>query len=545
MDSEDVITGVDRLVQGARSKAVRIASSHLIATGATLAAILLFVGLGSQLIPAAVSGVQLPDSAMSLKAAFLLNIALIVFGWRRSKDLREALNAYEAAERLAVRNANTDPTTGIANRRELMRSLNEALDSRESGSLLFLDLDHFKRVNDLHGHLAGDHLLRFIADALTRSAPHSACCARTGGDEFAIVLPGASNADAEEVARSILACMADPIPADGTEVQISASIGMAELDRGLSEETVLRRADVALYAAKRAGRNGVAWFDQELERELTERLSLEEDIRRGIRAGEFVPFFQPLIDLESREIVGFEALARWKSASRGLLEAESFIEAAERTGLVGPLTLSVIEQALKEARSWPGTLKLAVNVSPIQFRDPMLAEQILKLLASTGFPSGRLEIEITEGSLLEDREQVLSIIKSLKNVGISISLDDFGTGYASLAQVNRLPLDRIKIDKSFITTIVKSEQTAAIVNTIAGLGHTLNVPISAEGVESEQIRTALEKFGCSEAQGWLFGRAISAESVRSFLNMTGGDGSDPRPEQGTSFGLPSRKRLSR
>jgi diguanylate cyclase (GGDEF)-like protein len=533
-----------RLVQGARSKAVSIASSHLITSAVTFAAILLFVGLGSQIIPAAIGGVRLPSSASTLKLAFLLNIALILFGWRRSKDLRQALNAYETAECLAMRNANTDPTTGIANRRELMRSLAEALDSKGSGALLFLDLDHFKRVNDLHGHLAGDYLLKFVADALTRSAPPLSCCARTGGDEFGVLLPGASGAVAEEVANAILACLANPVMADGAQVQVSASIGIAELGR-VSEETVLRRADVALYAAKRAGRNCVAWFDQELERELTERLTLEEDIRRGIRNGEFVPFFQPLIDLETREIVGFEALARWKSPTRGLLEAETFIEAAERTSLVGPLTLTVMEQALREARSWPANLKLAVNVSPVQFRDPTLAEQILKLLASTGFPARRLEVEITEGSLLEDREQVLSIIESLKNVGISISLDDFGTGYASLAQVNRLPLDRIKIDKSFITTIVKSEQTAAIVNTIAGLGHTLNIPISAEGVESEQIRNALAKYGCSEAQGWLFGRAISAESVRSFLKLAGGENSEPQPEQGTSFGLPSRARRSR
>ena len=240
---------------------------------------------------------------------------------------------------------------------------------------------------------------------------------------------------------------------------------------------------MALYAAKRSGRNGFAWFDKALELEISERLKLEEDIRRGIKGGEFVPFFQPLVDLASREIIGFEALARWRSPTRGLLEAESFIETAERTGLIGPLTLSVMEQALAEARGWPAELKLAVNLSPVQFRDPTLAEQILKLLAVTGYPANRLEVEITEGSLLEDRDQVLAIITSLKNVGISISLDDFGTGYASLAQVNRLPLDRIKIDKSFITTIVKSEQTAAIVNTIAGLGHNLDVPITAEGVE--------------------------------------------------------------
>ena len=225
-----------------------------------------------------------------------------------------------------------------------------------------------------------------------------------------------------------------------------------------------------------------------------------------------------------------------------MMDAENFIEAAERTGLIGPLTISIMEQSMREAREWPAHLKLAVNVSPVQFRDPTLAEQILKLLSGTGFPANRLEIEITEGSLLEDREQVLTIIESLKNVGVRISLDDFGTGYASLAQVNRLPLDRIKIDKSFITTIVRSQRTAEIVNTIAALGHTLDVPISAEGVESEQIRAALEKFGCSEAQGWLFGRAVSGEAVRTFLRMSeAGVG----PEEGQAGAIPSRVRQSR
>jgi predicted signal transduction protein with EAL and GGDEF domain len=319
---------------------------------------------------------------------------------------------------------------------------------------------------------------------------------------------------------------------EGAQIQVTASIGLAHV-RG-DEETALRESDVALYAAKRAGRNAFAWFDKELEQEISERLKLEEDIRAGIKAGEFVPFFQPLVDLNSRQIIGFETLARWRSPSRGFVEAEAFIETAERTGLIGPLTLSVLEQALKEARAWPAHLRLAVNVSPVQFREPMLAEQILKLLSLSGFPANRLEIEITEGSLLEDREQVLTIIHSLKNVGISISLDDFGTGYASLAQVNRLPLDRIKIDKSFITTIVKSEQTAAIVNTIAGLGHNLSVPITAEGVESEQIRAALADFGCSEAQGWLFGRAISADAVRNFLAMNSGSEAAPASEQSAS-----------
>jgi diguanylate cyclase (GGDEF)-like protein len=533
---------VDRNVKRDRNKAVRIASSHIIITCATMAAILLFVALGSELVPAALAGARLPDSAASLKLAFLLNIAIILFGWRRSKDLKEALDAYEAADRLARENANTDPGTGLANRRELMRALSEMLDAKTPGVLLLLDLDHFKHVNDLHGHAAGDRVLRAVATALEKSAPAGACSARTGGDEFAMLFPAATDSDAEQVARSIQQYLAEPVLVDGAQVQASASIGLARVEPKDEEETALRRSDVALYAAKRGGRNAFAWFDEQLELELSDRLKLEEDIRRGIRKGEFVPYFQPLIDLATQEIAGFEALARWCSADGSMLEAENFIEAAERTGLVGPLSLSIMEQAMRQARDWPAHLKLAVNVSPIQFRDPTLAEQILKLLAATGFPANRLEIEITEGSLLEDRQQVLTIIESLKNVGVRISLDDFGTGYASLAQVDRLPLDRIKIDKSFITTIVKSQRTAEIVNTIAGLGHTLDVPISAEGVESEQIRAALERYGCTEAQGWLYGRAVSGDAVRSFLRMSEAGVS---PEEGQPGAIPSKLRQSR
>jgi len=517
-------------MQGARSKAVSIAGSHLITSCATIAALFLFVGLGSQLLPTAFGNVARSDSTGTLTVAFLLNIAIILFGWRRSKDLRDALEAYEAAERLAQRNANTDPNTGLANRRELLRALEDMLEAKRAGVLMLLDLDHFKRVNDLHGHLAGDQLLKTFAETIKRASPDSACCARIGGDEFAVLLDGATTASAEAVAKAILSELSTPVFLGGAQAMITVSIGLASIGRSQSEEDVLRQSDVALYAAKRAGRNGLAWFDKDLERELTERLQFEEDIRRGILGNEFVPFFQPLIDLSTRDLVGFEALARWRSPTRGFLEADAFIEIAEATGLVAPLTLHVMEQALKEARGWPAHLKIAVNISPTQFRDSTLAEQIMAVLARTGFPAQRLEIEITEGSLLEDRDQVLTIIKSLKNVGISISLDDFGTGYASLAQLHTLPVDRIKIDKSFISTLVKSEQTAAIVNTIANLGHTMDVPITAEGVESEQIRTELKKFGCSEAQGWLFGRAVSADTVRTFLEMKGGAQSEEKNE---------------
>jgi diguanylate cyclase (GGDEF)-like protein len=505
----------------------------LITNCATIAAILLFVALGSQVLPPAFGGGRLPSDEM-LKMAFVLNIAIILFGWRRSKDLKLALEAYDQAERLAQRNANTDPATGLANRRELLRELSDALAAKHGGVLVLLDLDHFKRVNDLHGHLAGDQLLKSVAESLMAAAPEAACCARIGGDEFALVLDGENVKRAEKVAEAILHRLTVPVFTAGAQLSVSASIGLATFGKLTKPEDVLRQSDVALYAAKKAGRNQFAWFDQQLDKELSERLSMEEDMRAGIAKGEFVPFFQPLIDLSTRDLVGFEALARWRSPKRGFLEADQFIEVAESTGLIGPLSMTVIEQAMKEARSWPSHLKIAVNISPSQFRDTRLAEQIIKLLTSTGFPTHRLEIEITEAALLEDRDQVLTIIRSLKNVGISVSLDDFGTGYASLAQVNSLPVDRIKIDKSFISTIVKSEQTAAIVETIANLGHTLNVPITAEGVESEQVRTEIKKFGMSEAQGWLFGRAVSADSVRTFLGLKeqGEGGSRPAAEEG-------------
>ena len=496
---------------------VRIASSKLIISCATIAALILFVGLGSQVLGPAFSGTRVPNT--SLTVAFLLNIAIILFGWRRAKDLQDALDAYERAERLAERNASIDAATGLSNRKELLHSIRDALEAKKPGVLLLVDLDHFKRVNDLHGHYAGDQLLKSVAEILQQAAPQAACCARTAGDEFGILLTGDSAKKAEEVAGGIIARLATPIFAAGAEVQASASIGLASIAKLAKEGDVLRQSDVALFAAKRDGRNRFAWFDQQLNDELADRVSFEEEMRRGIARNEFVPFFQPLIDLNSRELVGFEALARWRSPNRGFLEAEQFIDMAEASGLVGPLTMTVIEQALREASNWPPHLKVAVNISPVQFRDARLATNIIKLLTETGFPAKRLEIEITENSLLEDRDQVLSTIQSLKNLGVSVSLDNFGTGYASLAQVNSLPVDRIKIDRSFISTIVKSEQTAAIVGTIANLGHKLNVPITAEGVESEQIRSALAEFGCSEAQGWLFGRAVSGESVRTFLGL--------------------------
>jgi EAL domain-containing protein (putative c-di-GMP-specific phosphodiesterase class I) len=246
-----------------------------------------------------------------------------------------------------------------------------------------------------------------------------------------------------------------------------------------------------------------------MEKQVQARVSLEQEMRAAIEADEFVPFFQPLISLDTGELNGFEVLARWQSPKRGIVEPDDFIEIAEQSGQIGALSMRVMEKACAEAKDWPANLKLAVNISPVQFRDPHLAERIVRILTETGFPARRLEVEITEGSLMEDRAQALTIVQSLRNSGIAIALDDFGTGYASLSQLHSLPFDRIKIDRSFINSLALSDQSAAIVQTIAALGKSLNVPITAEGIESDAIRQQMAALGCTDAQGWFFGKAVS------------------------------------
>ena len=499
--------------------AVQVTSSHLITTCATLASIILFIVLGAQVVPGAL-GIGKVTAPSGLVTAFLLNIAIILFGWRRAKDLEEAMASVRRAEEEAHHNAYVDCVTGLANRRALVKALQSALDRQSATDVLVLfDLDHFKKVNDLHGHAAGDQLLGHIGAMLAEMMPRASVVARLGGDEFALLMPSESAEQIENIVADILVRLASPINRGDFHAQVSASAGIAYLVGGMSADDMLRRADIAMYSAKRTGRNRFCWFDARQEAELKARVILEEEIRKGIEAEEFVPYFQPLIHLETGETSGFEVLARWESPIRGLVEPVDFIELCEASGLIAALSMSVMRQALIEARDWPAELKIAVNISPVQFRDPQLAERILKLLVETGFPAQRLELEITEGSLLEHPEQAVTVVRSLKNNGISIALDDFGTGYASLTQLQSLPFDRIKIDKSFVATIGENEQSAAIVRTIASLGKMLCVPITAEGVESEKVRLQLAEAGCQDAQGWLFGRAVSAELVRSYLNL--------------------------
>jgi len=508
--------GVDDPQDGHDSSSLELASSHLITTCATMAAIALFVAVAGDVVPNPIGS----GGSSTLSVALLLNIAIILFGWRRSKDLKQALIAQAKAEALAHQSAYTDHTTGLANRRTLMEQLENASRAGRTHSLLLLDLDHFKKVNDLHGHMAGDELLRMVANVLRRVTPEGSCCARLGGDEFAVIVPSVvSDTDADLIAELIAGEVAQPLSISSTILQVSASIGIVTFDHSMSAEEALRRADIAMYAAKRAGRNCHARFDEGMEQQLQERTALEQQIRSGIANGEFVPYFQPQIDLETSALIGFEVLARWHSPTRGMLEPAAFLEIAEASGMIGALSMSVMQQALEQSRDWPADLTIAVNISPIQFRDRHLSERILKLLTETGFPAARLELEITETAILEDRELALTTVQSLKNVGISISLDDFGTGYASLSQLQSLPFDRIKIDKSFVSSLLSNDQSEAIVSTIANLAKALQLPVTAEGVETQATVARLQALGCQEGQGWLFGRAVPANEIRQQLGL--------------------------
>jgi diguanylate cyclase (GGDEF)-like protein len=501
-------------------KATReLASSHLITSCAALAALFIFVPMGQRIVAAALSGSIESGIDNQLAVALLLNVAVILFAWRRSKDLQQAIAANEVSQQAAHDNAFVDHVTGLANRRELMRVLGDPNLATDGSKLILLDLDFFKKVNDLYGHVVGDQVLKRVAGVIRKQAPDGSCCARLGGDEFALLIRPHPDTFISNCVAKIVRAIAEPTVLQSATVHVSASAGISGIVGKMVPEECLRRSDIAMYAAKRAGRNCQIWFDKKMERELLRRTKLEDEIRSAIEAGEFVPFYQPQIDLLSGDLTGFEVLARWNSPKKGLLEPVEFIEVAEASGLISQLSLSVMKSALIEAREWPSNLKIAVNISPIQFRDPHLAERILKLLAESNFPASRLEVEITESSFLEDRESALTIVESLKNMGVTISLDDFGTGYASLSQLRSLPFDRIKIDKSFVTTLLSDTQSDAIVGTILSLGRALKLPITAEGIEDAGTSERLKSLGCSDGQGWLFGKAISGDAVRASLDI--------------------------
>ena len=437
------------------------------------------------------------------------------------------ISARKAAEGQIAHMARHDGLTDLPNRALFYDRLDERLgELRQRGgsaAVLCLDLDRFKAVNDRLGHLAGDTVLRAVAHRIRVEMHAEDVVARLGGDEFAVlVAEGGDLAAIEDLARRLILSVNAPIPFGEQRMEVGLSIGIALVpEHGQSGEEVFKRADLALYRAKLEGRNTHRVFESAMDEAVAERRDLECDLREAIEANELTLHYQPQMTTGGRDLVGFEALVRWRHPTRGLVPPSVFVPLAEESGLIMALGEWVLRAACREAASWDRPLKIAVNLSPLQFQQPDLAERVLAILAEARLPPARLELEITESVIINDMARALSILRRLKSFGISIAMDDFGTGYSSLATLQAFPFDKIKIDRSFVGHVEGSPQAAVIVRAVLGLGRSLGMGVVAEGVEtSDQMRFLTEE-ECDEVQGYLVGRP---EPIEVFAHYLRGEG---------------------
>lgn len=515
---------------------LKAAERDVIALGIAAASIILLVGTGGAVLPQTFAAL-LGDGGkpnVLLVNALLLNVALIIFGWRRYRELIREIEERRRAEARARLLAAIDPLTQCLNRRAMVEATEElrgrAAARGEAVAYCMVDLDNFKQINDLHGHAAGDAVLVELCERLRILLPREARLARLGGDEFAFVMPyPAGHAErVDDLVIRLFASIAQPFCLRDLTVEMTMSIGLAadhdadgSIGAVIDAAALMHRADMALYQAKKQGRNRYFWFEPSMENELRYRNQLESGIRHGLSRGEFVPFYEQQVDVETGALVGFEMLARWRSPQLGLISPEIFVPIAEEIGVINELSERLMEQAFADAREWDDALTLSVNISPVQLRDPWFAQRLLKKLVAAGFPPQRLEIEITESCLHENVGLVRSMIISLRNQGVRIALDDFGTGYSSFEQLRSLPFDRIKIDRSFVSELRQPGKRAKLVEAIVSLGRGLDLPLTAEGVEDEEILTALKSMGRLKAQGYFYGHPEDSEGVRTRLREAG------------------------
>lgn len=500
----------------------------LITLGIALAAIILFVGTAGVVMPEVIDGWQgtgaSPD--VMLTNALLLNIALVLLGWHRYKALAAELRLRRQSEEEARRLADIDHLTGALNRRSFTAILGDLLighDSREQSlAAIAIDLDNFKQVNDLNGHQAGDAVLRTTAERLQRLLPEEGVLARLGGDEFLCVVPYHPQIPdrVDQLAIRMIEHAARAVVYEGASIDVTLSLGIASslqlprTDLGeTSAQKLMHKADIAMYHAKKQGKNRFYWFEPPMENELRFRNELEAGIRKGIALGQFKPYYEQQIDLETGRLVGFEMLARWESPEMGVVGPDIFIPIAEEIGVIAEMSEKLIARAFEDAKQWDSHLTLSVNISPIQMRDPWFAQKLLKLMVQHNFPANRLDIEITESCLHENVGLVRSMITSLRNQGVHISLDDFGTGYSSLSQLRSLPFDRLKIDRAFISELRDDEPGGKLVDAILAMSAGLSLPVTAEGIENEVILEALKRLGKMKGQGYHYGRPEPADKV--------------------------------
>ena len=438
------------------------------------------------------------------------------------EDVTESKRAQERITHLAK----YDDLTGLANRNQFRERINgmlAAMHKRKNHVAIHLiDLDRFKTINDTLGHPIGDKLLKEVASRLKTVIRPGDMITRFGGDEFVVLQIGTERyQDAKWLAERLARTLKDPFDIDGHRIDIGASIGiaMAPMD-GVDADQLLKKADMALYAAKNGGGGDHRFFALEMEEAAQERRALELDLREALTSEQFDLYFQPLVDLRSGRVTTCEALMRWRHPRRGMVPPSIFIPIAEETGLIIPLGEWALQRACYEAAKWPKSVKVAVNLSPVQFRDRGLALQVVSALAKSGLPAQRLELEVTERLLLEDSDGTLTVMEQLKNLGVSISLDDFGTGYSSLNYLRKFPFQKIKIDQSFIAGLGEERDAQAIIGAVAGLGASLDKTVVAEGIETEEQLKQVKMHGCHEGQGHLFGEPMPADIIQARLDAS-------------------------
>jgi diguanylate cyclase (GGDEF)-like protein len=444
-------------------------------------------------------------------------------GWVTTlEDFTERRRADEQIAHLAHYDALTDLPNRVLFRDQLERELKK-INRSEQLAVLYIDIDEFKSVNDSLGHPVGDELLKAIAKRLSSCVRNTDFVARLGGDEFAIVQTGVKNpSDVMDLVIRIYQAIRVPVECLGHQLVTDASIGIALAPQdGTDLDQLLKSADLAMYGAKADGRRTYRFFERAMDARVRQRRALELDLRQAIVEGQFEIAYQPVVDLRSGAVSGCEALLRWRHPERGMVSPADFIPVAEDIGLISELGEWVLASACVEAASWPAHIRLAVNVSPVQFRNHTLALHVASALASSGLAANRLELEITEAVLIRDDETALAILHQLRAVGVRIALDDFGTGYSSLSYLQRFPFDKIKIDRCFVTDIAEPDGSSSIVQAVVNIASARNMTTTAEGVETEAQKELLRALGCTEMQGYLFSAAKPAAEVRRLLTGRG------------------------
>ncbi|HXG41225.1 MAG TPA: EAL domain-containing protein [Dehalococcoidia bacterium] len=469
--------------------------------------------------------VQGPEEVVSLAQAFNDMTEALV---QRNAELERRLIDLQQAQDTIWRMAYYDPLTGLPNRHLLEDRLQMAIaQARRKGQyvgVLFLDLDRFKLVNDTFGHGFGDKLLRLVGRRLAEALNGNHLLARTGGDEFAVLLPEVTReAEAEEAARRLLGAMQLPFFLDDRELYITASIGLVLFPQhGEDAQALLRNADIAMYRAKERGRNTYQTYSTFLGSGIMNRLAMESELHRALERGELVLHYQPIVDVEAGRVIGLEALVRWQHPERGLLFPDQFIPLAEETGLIVPLGEWVLSTACAQAVSWQkdglGPLFVTVNLSPRQMRqDDELLAAVSQVLRETGLPPEQLMLEVTEGAIMVELERAVSLLLALRGLGAKVCVDDFGTGHSSLSHLKTLPVDVVKVDRTFVWDMTASQADAAIVAAVVTLARSLGLRVIAEGVETQEQALLLRSLGCHEMQGYLFSRPLPADQVAELL----------------------------